>query len=39
VQITDYYGAPLDPKDAKAVLFERQMCAQRTFADDGSDSD
>jgi hypothetical protein len=39
VQITDYYGAPLDPKDEKAVLFERQMCAQRTFADDGSDSD
>ena len=39
VQITDHYGARLDPKDQQALLFERQMCAQRTFGDDGSDSD
>jgi hypothetical protein len=37
LQVTDYYGAPIDPKDPKVVGFERKMCSQRYFSDDGSE--
>jgi hypothetical protein len=37
LQLTDYYGVPLDPKDENALRLERQMCAKQHFADDGSD--
>ena len=39
LRLIDYYGAPLDPKDPNAVRFERQMCSQQEYKNDGSDSE
>lgn len=39
VGLVDHYGSALDPNDQNVLRFERQMCAQRAFADSGSDSD
>jgi hypothetical protein len=37
LQLIDYYGAPLDPKDPNVLRLERQMCSQRFFGDDADD--
>jgi hypothetical protein len=39
LQLVDYYGAPLDPKDENVIRFERQMCSNLQHRDDGSDSE
>lgn len=37
LQLVDYYGAPLDPKDPNILRLERQMCSPRFFGDDGDE--
>jgi hypothetical protein len=34
LQVIDYYGAPLDPKDQQTMLTERRMCARLFYGDD-----
>ena len=34
LQVIDYYGAPVDPKDRNVILNERRMCAKLIFGDD-----
>jgi hypothetical protein len=37
LQLIDYYGAPLDPKDPNVLRVERQMCSARYFGDSNSE--
>jgi hypothetical protein len=37
LQLIDYYGAPLDPKDPNVLRVESQMCSARYFGDSGSE--
>lgn len=37
LQVIDYYGAPVDPKDQQTILAERRMCARLIFGDDTDD--
>ena len=39
LNIVDHYGSPITPNEPSALRFERQMCAQQEFANDGSENE